>query len=190
MRAGAGVLLPVLLSVLALARPAHALDIKTIDVAHQGDRYTVAFDVRLDGDVATVRRLLTDYAHLDRLSDTVTQSTIVGGAPGSPRLALAIRACVLVFCRTLHKIEDVRADANGDIETRAVPDLSDFSYAIERWQISADGKTTRLRYAAQSIPKFFVPPVIGPLVIKYKIRQELRASAAKLEALVHTRAQQ
>ena len=166
------------------AAPATAAEILRTDVRHDGGMYTVEFEVRLQARERAVRALMTDYAQLTRLSDTVIVSEVVQQhANGKQRIRLLLNACVLFFCKNIKKIEDVETLASGDIITEAIPQDSDFSRAIERWQIMPDATHTRVRYQAQMVPSFFVPPLIGPFVIKSKIRDELRASMYKLEQL-------
>lgn len=171
-------------AVLAFACPAHALEIRTTEVAHSGGRYTIAFDVRIDAPTPAVRRLMTDYSRLSRLSDTVVDSEVLArGAGGQQRLRMRLKGCILFFCRTVHKVEDVATEANGDIVTRAVPGAGDFSYSVERWQILPEDNRTRIRYTGEMVPAFFVPPLIGPAIMKYKVRKELTEIVAKVERL-------
>jgi hypothetical protein len=114
----------------------------------------------------------------------VIDSDILGQTrAGEPRVRVVVRACALFLCRTVNKVNDVTQLPSGDLRTRNVPALSDFTEGEETWQLRPEGGATRLRYQANMVPKFFVPPVIGPLVIKAVIRRELRESARRVEAL-------
>jgi hypothetical protein len=94
-----------------------------------------------------------------------------------------VRACALFLCKTVNKVADIAQLPDGELRMHNVPALSDFTEGEEVWQLQPEGRTTRLRYQANMVPKFFVPPVIGPLVIKAVIRRELRESAQRVEAL-------
>lgn len=153
-------------------------------IQHAGGAYTVSFDMRLDADARTVRALMTDYGQLHRLSDIVTESRVLDVlGPDSQRIQLNMRACVWVFCRTVRRVQDVTLRANGDLTTRVVPERSDFSHGAERWRIIATGGGTRIRYDAQLTPRFFVPPLLGPYLVKQAIRRELVSAAQRLETL-------
>jgi hypothetical protein len=169
---------------LVCVAPASAATLVHTDVAHHHSRYTIAFEVLLDADHAAVARLLGDYTRLQRLSPTVIDSRILGqvGA-GEPRVQVIVRACALFLCKTVSKVADVTQLPGGDLHMRNVPELSDFTENEETWQVRPEGHATRLRYEANMVPKFFVPPLIGPLVIKSVIRRELRESAQRVEAL-------
>ncbi len=173
-----------------LGAPVLAYTLDDTTIQYNAGVYTVAFDMQLDADTAQVRALMTDYDHLDRLSDIVTNSRVLDVmANGDKRIQLDMHACVWIFCRMVHRVQDVTTLEDGDLRTRAVPERSDFSQAVERWHIEATPRGTRIRYNAQLTPNFFVPPLLGPYLIKQAIRRELLSAAQHLEALapVHGR---
>jgi hypothetical protein len=83
----------------------------------------------------------------------------------------------------MKKVVDIEARPQDDIVVTGVPALSDFSYSVEHWQVSAEGEKTRLRYSAEMVPDFFIPPLIGPLLIKSILQKEIQATAIQVEAL-------
>ncbi len=173
-----------LITGLLLGGPVAAYTLDDTSIQHSAGVYTVAFDMRLDADAARVRALMTDYDHLDRLSDIVIHSRVLDVMPdGSKRIQLDVRACVWIFCRTVRRVQDVTTLENGDLSTNALPEHSDFSRAVERWRIEATPGGTRIRYDAQLAPNFFVPPLLGPYLMKQAIRRELISAAQHLEAL-------
>ncbi len=168
----------------ALAAPAAAATVLATEVAHHAGRYTVTFEVRLDADSAAVRRLLTDYDHLERLSPVVEKSQRVApDADGHPRVRVTMHSCLLFFCRTVRKLESVVEQSDGGIVVTADPAESDYRYSRAEWRIDAEGARTRLGYRAEHEPAFFVPPVIGPWLVKARIRRELALLAERLEQL-------
>lgn len=171
---------------LACIGPAGAATLVHTDVTHAHARYTVAFEVLLDAEPAAVTRLLRDYTHLQRLSPTVIDSRVLDANRAEPRVQVIVRACALFLCKTVNKVADVTTGPDGVLHMRNVPALSDFAESEETWRLRAEGQATRLRYDAIIVPKFFVPPVVGPLVIKAVIRRELRESARRVEALAQT----
>lgn len=172
-----------LLLLLAVTTTAHAARITATSVDRRGDDYLVHFSVDIDAAPAAVRARMTDYDHLKRLSDTVRESRIVARHDGVTRVALVLHACVWIFCRDLRKVVDARTAPDGDVVTHVVPAQSDFKVYDERWRIRPQGQRTRVRYDARVVPDFFVPPLIGPYIMKRKIQSELALSARKLERL-------
>lgn len=166
---------------------ARAATILRTHVSHDRSRYTIAFEVLLDARHAQVARLLKDYDHLQRLSPTVIDSRVLGQGPaGESRVHVVVRACALFLCKTVNKVGEWAELPGGDLRYRNVPELSDFAENEEIWHLQPEGQATRLRYEAEMVPKFFVPPIIGPLVIKAVIRRELRESAQRVEALARS----
>ena len=169
---------------IAAADFAEAANVVETRVSHDDGRYLVKFTVRIDADKASVLRHLTDYAHYTRLSDSITESRIVRTySPTRVRIAVRLDSCMLIFCKVLNIVREVETLDNGDIVTVADPAESDFSEARERWRISEDTGATRLTYYAELVPSFYVPPLIGPWLLKSRIRRELRTTVERLERL-------
>ncbi len=182
----AGALAALTLSVLPAAA---AVKINHLALADSAGRYTVVFDVSIHADTYRVRQIMTNYSRLNRLSHLVTQSRVLAVLPGNrERIALTLRGCVLFFCKSVHRVEDVVDKPNGDIVTKALPSESDFSYAVERWRILPQAGGTRLEYNATLVPTFFIPPLIGPYIVKAEMRRQLLETARRIETLADGRA--
>ena len=167
-----------------LCAPVTAATILKIKVNHTKGRYTVTFNARLNADSTIVRQYLTDYANLARLSDTIIESRILQTYPdGRQRILVTLHSCVLFFCSTVKNVQDVETLDNGDIVSRTDPEESDYSFGIQHWQIISENNHTRLKHQAELVPKFYVPPLIGPWLVKKRIRNELRITAQRLEIL-------
>jgi hypothetical protein len=171
----------VIAALLGISAPLPAAEIARTDVTHQDRRYQVSFEVLLDAPVERVWPPLSDYRQLARLSDRVIESRVVRREP--LRVYLVLRPCILIFCRSIRRTVDVQVVAHGHILSLADARHGDFRYSLERWQIEPAGPRTRLRYTGEVEPRFFVPPVIGPWLIKKVVRDELTTTARKLEAL-------
>ena len=52
------------------------------------------------------------------------------------------------------------------------PALSDFEFCNETWTFAEQAGGTRVRYELHMDPKFWVPPAIGPYLIKRKLRND------------------
>jgi hypothetical protein len=163
---------------------AAAATIERLETAHTDHRYTLSFEVVLDAERDKVWRIMTDYDNLPRLSRAIGESHILK-TEHSPehRVSVTFHACVLIFCKTMKKVVDIEARPQEDIVVTGVPALSDFSYSVEHWQVSAEGAQTRLRYHAEMVPDFFIPPIIGPWLVKSFLEREIRATAIKVEEL-------
>lgn len=172
----------------ALPASAGAADFLRTDVSHDDPLYRVNFEVRLKAPAPAIHRLLTDYDRLDRLSPRVAESRRLPAAAGKPeRMRLVVEVCVWVFCKNLRRVMDIEPRPEGDILSLADPNEGDFSHVREQWKIYPEATHTRLRYEAEYTPAFFVPPLVGPWLIKRKLHDELVIVVERLEALANER---
>ena len=156
------------------------------EVEHKAGRYTVTFEFRVSAGADAVRRRLTDYDHLVRLSRVVQKSEqLPPGDDGRPRVRVVMRSCFLFFCQTVLKLETVTEFPDGRLIIVADPTESDYRYSRVEWQIRAEATQTHVTYHAEHEPAFFVPPLIGPWVVKSRIRHELKLMAERLEQLAN-----
>ncbi len=163
---------------------AHAAAVVDLHVARAGDRYRLTMRMDLEMPAHTLRALVTDYAHLARLNPAVVESRVLSHRGGVTRVRTVVRGCIAFFCFDVHQVQDVRALPDGAIVAVTVPALSDFRYGRARWRIVARGaRACRLDFEAVIEPSFWVPPLIGPWLIRYKMRQEALRTAATLERL-------
>ena len=160
-----------------------AAEMLRAELDYEGEHYRVDFEAHLAADAARVRALLSDYDHLDRLSDTVLESRRLVSAGGTPQVQIIQRACVLIFCKTLTRVMTVETRPDGDILTLVNSEHGDFRDVTEHWQVIAHAADARVRYRAEFVPQFFVPPLLGPWFIKAYLRSEVKATADRLEAL-------
>lgn len=152
------------------------------EVTHDDGRYTVRFDVRIAAPRDRLAFYLTDYANYAEYFDSVTASRVEWRSEAS-RVFLTLSSCILFFCRSVRITKDVHTAPDGAIVGRIIPAESDFEEAEERWRVIAENGSTRLRYESELVPAFYVPPLIGPWLIRYKIRDVLATNAEKLERL-------
>ena len=178
--------------VYGLSAPLHAAEVVFAEVSYQAPAYKVSFDVVLEAAHGRVQGLVRDYANLSALSPTITHSEVLETKDGSiARVKLVLRPCVwFVFCKRMTKVTDIRVSDRDEVIHVTVPELSDFHEARERLSIEPDTKEqthTKMSYRARLVPKFLVPPIIGPWIIKRQIIKELTLSARRVEQLARDR---
>lgn len=169
-----------LLCALASA-PVWAGDLTALEVSHSGNRYRITASFVVDAPLEAVRRLLTDYDNLAALSPSIIESELVSApAPGRARVRTRVRACVLIHCRVLQRMEDVRAGPARLIAV-IVPQHSDFDAGRTEWRLEAQGEGVRVEYRATLEPAFDLFPVVGPALMKAGLERELRAFLEQLQ---------
>lgn len=161
-----------------------AVNIRTLEITRNKESYHVTFDVLLGTEPEIAWKLLSDYRQWPRLSKNLKETTLLKTFPdGRQRVKLRFRSCILVFCKTVRQIKDVTTRPKQDIFTVMVSEQSDFTAGWEHWQIVAEHNKTRIYYTAEIVPSFRLPPLIGPSILKHKLRQTLIQTVTELEIL-------
>jgi hypothetical protein len=169
---------------LLLAPAAAAGELRYTDVRYHDGVYTLDMDMVLDAGFDRVRALITDYDHMARLSGLLTASSLVDRPGGGLRRRLQTRICILFFCFTPVVVEDVEEIGRDRIVTTVVPALSDFRSGSSQWWLTVpEPGRTRIRFEYRMEPDFWIPPLIGPLFIKAKLRHEAEKTINKIEKL-------
>lgn len=173
---------------LCLAVQAHAAQVLGVQVTRNGAGFLIDMHLRIDAPPPAVFRALQNYAAMARYNPDLRSVRIEPTSVADRvRLFTAIHTCVLIFCKTMHQeqIMTANADANGGtLHAQLVPWGGDFKRGYGLWTVRSC-PTTRaascMDVRIELIPAFWVPPVIGPWVIRSKMNEEARRTSAGLE---------
>jgi len=166
-------------------QPVAALDDLSVEVTRDAGRYFI----RAEGTVAAsrprVHALLTDYDRLTRLHETILVSrTLEPSASSAARVHIETRTCVLVFCFDVAQRTVYESRGQSEIAARVEPQHSDLAFGWYYWRLEAlPGGGTRIAFRAAVEPSFWIPPVIGPWVLKRELRVLFTGIAENLERL-------
>ena len=180
-RVGACALLVGCLQPAATAAP-RAVETVDFHFVHNTFRYHYATLLAAPAD--GVAAVLTDFERLHRLNDGIQASTVLEHyADGSVKRRLDVRQCVLMFCFDVVLVERVSV-APGRIEADTVPDEGSFEHGHMVMALRGAGpRHTRITFSAEQKLAFWIPPMIGPYILKRTFLAEVRATCARLEAL-------
>lgn len=156
-------------------------------MAFHGKTYRYEFSVEVDAPIDAVRAVVTDYDHLERINNDVVQSDVLQIYDTSRlKRRMWINHCVLVFCFDLYFIEDVEILDDGSIQTTVLPAESNFKSGRSLWQIEAvSDAVTRISVQAEQTPDFWIPPLVGPIILKRAFMKEVHETAEKIELEAH-----
>jgi len=169
-----------------LALQAHAAQVRDVNVARQGEEFVITMRLVMDAPAPAVFRALQDYAALARYNPDLRAVRVEAtGAPDRVRLFTTIHTCVLVFCKTMHQeqIMTATASADGGVLTADLV-RGDFRRGQGRWTVGpcpTPRRATCMDIRIELVPAFWVPPLIGPWVIRRKMDEEARRTSAGLE---------
>ena len=162
-----------------------AATIRTVQIDRQDGRYVLVSDTFLQAPPNAVFRVLTDYDQFARISSVFEESRFVGpDDDGTPLVYTRVEGCVWFFCKTMERVERLEFTAPDFIATTALPARSDFRYSRSEWQLSPEGDNgTRVLYRLEMEPDFWIPPVLGPMILKRKLVQGGADAVTRIEVL-------
>jgi len=159
-----------------------AVQLDVVRASHEGDRYAVEIDALVDAPEPDVRRLMTDYNHLDRINPSFKVSEILlRRGPGDLRVRTLAEICVWFYCKRIRQVQDVTEAGDGSVTAVVIPELSDFRYAYARLQLWQQPNGTRVLIRGELEPAFWIPPFIGSWLIKRKLLEEAMTTLNNLE---------
>ena len=146
------------------------------------------YSIEVDAQVAVaepkVRAWLTDYAHLDRVNPAILSSDILETrGPGDLTVRTITNACVWIFCIRIHQVQTVVESDDGSVLAVVIPEQSDFKQGFAKLELAEKNNGTRVHITAEVEPDFWIPPIIGPWLIKRKLRTETLETVQNLEHL-------
>ncbi|MEO0576130.1 MAG: SRPBCC family protein [Pseudomonadota bacterium] len=162
----------------------HAADIRSVTVEREGKRYIMQSVTWFDAPIAGVFDVLTDYEQFQRISSVYSEARFLTPADdGTPRVYTEVKGCVLWFCQTMERTEILQTNGTASIRTLADPAGSDFEFSDATWALRDDAGGTLVEYRIEMQPAFWVPPVVGPFVMKRQLIKGGRDAVIRIEAL-------
>lgn len=173
---------------MVLAAPAaHAVEIQSVAVEYQDARYRISMRVTLDAPAGATYAVFADLPRLPQINPAVHEVQILESLAGDRRRVFTeVRTCVSIYCRHLKQVQDMhftpRAEG-GAVAAQVLPERSDFHFGEARWDFRDCSGKTCLSFDAQLEPAFWVPPLIGPWLIKRKLHDEAVQTSQGIERL-------
>lgn len=177
-------ILPLVASVALAGVPARGADLLDVSVEKEGERYTMASRTYFEAPPEAVFRVLSDYDRFERISSIFEDVRFIAPAgDGTPRAFTLLKGCVLFFCKTIERIEELHFTPHSRIVAEVEPEHSDFAYGRTEWRFIPSGSGTEVHYRMEMEPGFWVPPLIGPYIMKRSFRSDAVEALNRIEAL-------
>ena len=175
--------LPVL-AFLSVLGAADAAELRSIDVEHHKGQYTVVSEVWFDATVAQVFEVFRHWDLSTQFSSAIAESRdIAADEHGRPGYYVRNEGCLLFFCKSFVRQGHVELKINDELHAVADPEISDFKLSNETWTFVAENGGTVVTYRLLMEPDFWIPPGIGPYLIKRKFRNNGGDAIGRIEAI-------
>lgn len=123
---------------------------------------------------------LTDYARfVDFVPDITYSRLLPDSVHDTRRLELRGENRVVFFRAEYQAVLALQEQVGERIRFKAVS--GNFRQLEGEWHLSSNGAGTRIAYYARLVPDFWVPPLIGPLLIRYNVRRQLEGMVREME---------
>lgn len=140
-------------------------------VEYKDKRYYVDYTIQIKSSSELIISALTNYIDLKKIIPSITKSLILEKHDDHELVETHFSSCVLLFCKKAINTQRISHN-NKTIKAVTIPDQSDFRYGLMTWEVLNIDHKTYVKYHAVVEPKFWVPPFIGPAILKHKLRKE------------------
>jgi len=155
-----------------------------VSVDYVEDRYHLVSRAWFDASREELFRVLTDYDLFHKFSSAFVETRdLAPDDAGRPQFFTRMEGCVLMFCKSMRRTGYLLLKPHREIVAIAYPETSDFLYSRERWRLEPEGDGTLMTYEFEMEPAFWVPPVIGPFLIKRELREGGIDAIDRIEAI-------
>ena len=160
--------------------------LKTVEVKRNRDRYQVVADTHLAAEPAAIYAILMDFDHdrYQQISEIYKESTYLPpDSDGTPLVYTRVEGCLLLFCRSMRRVERLEVVKPRFIRATTLPERSDFKYSLAEWTLEPEGDGTRVVYRMEMEPAFWLPPFVGPWFLKRTLLRGAPAAVGRIEEL-------
>ena len=163
-----------------------AATLRNVDVSRDHDRYRVVADTHLDATPEAIYKVLLDFDddRYRRISEIYKESSYLPpDGDGTPLVYTRVEGCLLLYCKSMRRVERLEVVTPQFIRSRTVPERSDFKYTLSEWTFEPEGDGTRVTYLMEMEPNFSLPPFVGPWFLKRTLLQGAPKAIEQIELL-------
>jgi len=169
---------PFLLALLVAFAPARAADV-TVRVDRNGEALLVEASAEFEGTIPRAWQVLTDYGRFAEFVPDVSVSRVVSREGNQVLVEQKGEARFLFVSLPIDVRLVVTEHPYERIVSRAV--AGNFREMLGAYRLEAGQGRVLLRYSGRLVPDFFVPPLIGALVLRRNVETTFRALVDEME---------
>jgi len=166
--------------------------LKTVEVKRDRDRYQVVADTHLAARPSAIYAILTDFDNdrYQQISEIYKESSYLPpDSDGTPLVYTRVEGCLLLFCRSMRRVERLEVVEPSFIRATVLPERSDFKYSLAEWKLEPEGDGTRVVYRMEMEPAFWLPSFVGPWFLKRTLLRGAPTAVERIEELAQAREQ-
>jgi hypothetical protein len=178
------------LAALSGAAIAWSATLDRVDLSETDGRYRLEADSWLAAPPAAISAVLLNFKDdaYKQISEIYKESDALGpDADGTPLVYTLVEGCVMLFCRSMSRVERLEVVTPTYIRSAVVPERSDFRYATAEWTLTPEGEGTRIQYRMALEPDFWLPPMIGPTLLRRVLLKGGVDAVERIEELAQER---
>ncbi len=160
--------------------------LREVDVSHSRGRFQIIADTHLDASPEAVHKVLLDFDgdRYQRISEIYKESGYLApDSDGTLVVFTRVEGCLLLFCRSMNRVERLEVVTPEFIRSKVIPERSDFEYSLAEWTLKPENGGTHVVYRMEMEPKFWLPPFVGPWFLKRTLVQGAPAAIDQIEQL-------
>lgn len=148
-----------------------AFELETAQMQRDGPAFVLEIEARFQATPEALLAVLTDYAQVQELHPQLLESRSLGPVgPQTEEVYTRLEGCVLLFCRTLHRVEHIRRADNSLIATD-IPGRGSFSEGRTEWHFTPHEGGARLQYRTRFVPAFHVSRLFGAAALARSVER-------------------
>ena len=169
---------------LAIVVEPFSAELRDIEVERDDAFYRLRSTAWFGTDHEALYDVLTNYELFRYFTSAITESrNLEPDDKGRPRYFTRMEGCVLMWCKSFVRVGHLELNPSSEVVAIANPDESDFKHSYERWQLLPDPSGTTMIYEFEMVPDFWVPPLIGPFMIRRALKAGGERALERIERL-------
>ena len=161
-----------------------AAEMLSVSVDKKEGMYYVVSEVWMDAAQEPVYDVFADWDIAVEFSSFIVESRDIGpDEDGVIGFYINNRGCILFFCKSVVRTGIVESEPHHTLRAIADAEGSDFHVSEEIWTFRREDDGTVVRYENIMKPKFWIPPVIGPYLMKRKLTKDGGRAMDRIEEI-------
>jgi hypothetical protein len=160
-----------------------ALEIKYTRADVEKNRYIVELELIVQAPKNSVYSILTDYPNFHQLNDSFIESSLLKPLDDTHNIIRLIsESCLLLFCFDAVFVYFVEELGRTQMIAQIDPVMSDFNFGETYISLEKKGNDqTGIHFNTVLQPSFWIPPFIGPWLLKPRMLEEVRKTFERVE---------